>query len=139
MILAVSGWREWSDAAFAITELGRYRLLFGRALHVRVGDAAGLDLIIRTHCQAMGFEHTVYYADWGKLGKAAGMIRNGQMLRGDNPLDPHRGVMADELLAFPQPGVKMRSPGSGTVGCLMEAHELGITVTIPGYKVPGLF
>lgn len=137
MILAVSGWREWSDAAFAITQLGRYRLLFGRALHVRVGNAAGLDSIIRTHCLAMGFEHTVYYADWAKYDRGAGPIRNLAMLNGDSSQDPHQWQLADELLAFPQPGVKMRSPGSGTVGCLMEAHLLGITVTIPGYALPG--
>lgn len=139
MILAVSGWREWTDVAFAITELGRYRLLYGRALEVRVGDAAGLDKIIRKHCAAMGFEHTVYFADWSLPNRSGGMVRNGQMLKGDNPQDPHRNVLADELLAFPQPNVRMRSPGSGTVGCLMDAHELGVSVKIPGYKVPGLF
>lgn len=138
MILAVSGWRKWDDIRFATNQLLSYRVMYGRALLVRVGDADGLDKIIRDHCEAKGYEHVVYRADWEKFGRpAAGPIRNRGMLHGNSPEDPRQGVLADRLLAFPQPSMKMRSPGSGTVGCLIEAHLLGISVDIPGYKLPG--
>lgn len=138
MILTVTGWRYWRDDVFVRQHFSRLLNFYDNDLDIRVGDAAGVDEIIRNMCSRLWLLHTVYRADWENLGQAAGPIRNGQMLRGENnPHDPHPGVLADKLLAFPQPGVKMRSPGSGTVGCLTDAHLLGIDVEIPGYKSRG--
>lgn len=144
MILTVSGWRDWlsagCDPEFVRRRLDNYVVLYGAALHVRVGDADGVDKITRDWLFAGEQRGTrvtfcVYRADWGKYGRPmAGPIRNGKMLRGQSSLDLHRDALTDELLAFPQPGVKMRSPGSGTTGCIMEAHEIGISVIIPGYR-----
>lgn len=143
MILTVSGWRDWArccDPRFVTYQLNRYLSLYGASLHMRVGDADGVDRITRDWLfedeqQRSGITYQVYRAEWGKHGRpAAGPIRNGEMLRGRNPLDPYRSQLADILLALPEPGVKMQSPGSGTTGCLIEAHSLGITVDIPGYR-----
>lgn len=143
MILTVSGWREWEERCnpvFVTYQLDRYLSLYGASLHVRVGDAEGVDKITRDWLfkeeqQRSGLTYQVYRAEWGKYGRpAAGPIRNGEMLRGQNPLDLFRDQLADLLLAMPEPGVKMHSPGSGTTGCLIEAHTLGISVDIPGYR-----
>lgn len=142
MILTVSGWRHWADAAFVQRRLHRYNDMYAGHLHVRVGEATGVDEITRTWLrlwrgQYPGLTCYVYEADWSRLGSAAGPIRNGQMLRGEDPNDPRAGQVADKLLAFPQPGVRLRSPGSGTFGCTIEAFLLGIDIDIPGYKGPG--
>lgn len=138
MILTVSGWRGWTDEEFVIDRLRPYIYNYGDDLFIRVGCAAGVDEIVRRYLLHRGpayqIRAQVYRADWASLGQAAGPIRNGQMLRGENPDDPTYGHVTDRLLAFPQPGVKMRSPGSGTVGCILDAHLLGVDVEIPGYK-----
>lgn len=143
MILTVSGWREWEkrcDPAFVVYQLDRYRHLYGASLHVRVGDAEGVDKITRDWLFAdeqerSGLTYQVYRVETSKYGwPAAGPIRNGKMLRGQDSSDLQRDELADLLLALPEPLVKMRSPGSGTTGCLIEAHSLGISVDIPGYK-----
>ncbi len=131
MILSVSGWREWRkrcNPTFVIYHLLRYEGLYGSSLHVRVGDADGVDDITyhwltERERQGSGITYQVYRADW-----------HGRMLRGQSSSDLRRHILADTLLAFPEPGVKMRSPGSGTAGCLIEAHSLGISVDIPGYR-----
>lgn len=141
MILTVTGWRHWQDGIFVVMHLNRYLHLYGASLHVRVGCAPGVDQFTRewleykTGVQGSGLTYTIYEADWDQLGKAAGPIRNGQMLRGEqNSNERHQNVLTDQLLAFPQPGVRLRSPGSGTAGCIFEAHELSIGIDIPGYK-----
>lgn len=52
---------------------------------------------------------TVFKADWNKHGKAAGPIRNGEMLKD-----------ADMLIAFPG--------GRGTEDCIRQAKKKGIPV-----------
>lgn len=138
MILVVSGWRDWRDGVFVAQTLRPYLLRYQQDLHVRVGGAPGVDTIVehlllpRNH---HGATCTVYRADWSLPGRSGGPIRNGEMLRGTGSHgDPTAGQMADRLLAFPQPFVKWRSPGSGTVGCMIEAFLLGIRIDVPGYK-----
>lgn len=136
MILVVSGWRAWRDAEFAVRRLETYVHLYGRGLHVRVGCARGLDEITRSWLRSRYYpiSYTVYHAGWGRSGKAAGPFRNAQQLRGDEATDPHQGELADRLLAFPEPGVKPKIPGSGTWNCIIQAFELGVSIDIPGYE-----
>ena len=143
MILTVSGWRGWvkrCNPAFVVHRLYFYETQYGSSLHVRYGDADGVDEIVAGWVKELAQRGTsitsqLYRADWGRYGRpVAGPIRNGQMLRGEHPDDVCQGELTEILLAFPEPGVKMRSPGSGTAGCLIEAHSLGISVDIPGYR-----
>lgn len=145
MILTVSGWRYWTDVRFVHAQLEGHDDMFGLSnIHLRVGCCkTGVDKFVRDWTVACGHRlasFTVYYADWSLPGHMGGPIRNGQMLRGEtDPTrtsreDPNPLVVADRLLAFPEPGVRMRSPGSGTVGCIFEAHLLGIDLDIPGYR-----
>ena len=142
MILVVSGWREWlkrCSPAFVLHRLYFYETQYGSSLHVRYGDAEGVDEIVAGWVQEQetrgtGITRQLYRADWDRHGDAAGPIRNREMLHGKAVTDLFFEVPAETLLAFPEPFVKMRSPGSGTTGCLIEAHSLGISVDIPGYK-----
>lgn len=133
LILAVTGWRHWADWEFIFNELDKilFRQTFHR-LHLRVGDADGADAITSDWWMARDrVTGHKYKANVEKFGwPAAGPIRNRDMLMGAE----EDGIPAQLLIAFPQPGVKMRSPGSGTTGCLIEAAFMGIRVEIPGYK-----
>ena len=135
MILVVSGWRDWTDATFAVRHLRPYLAQYQFRIHVRVGCAAGLDKVMRDFLDACDLPFTVYRAQWNEYGKAAGMIRNGYMLRGEhNPRDQYPNVQADKLLAFPQPGINWKTDKSGTVGCILDAVSLGIGLDVPGYR-----
>lgn len=137
MIVAVTGWREYTDEAFIRRHLEPWRtfcLGAGRILHVRVGDAPGADAMVLRWC----LEHRdqvscrVFRANWDKYGKRAGPVRNEQMLRGigDMVLGP-----TNVLLAFPRTdGARIEVPGSGTLGCVIKAFELGIKVEIVFYR-----
>lgn len=142
MILAVSGWREWTDDTFVHRQLDQIwgsDLIFGaRAvpLQVRVGDARGVDAIVRNFTAGTdGALLTVYTADWEREGKSAGGHRNRRMLLGEDAFDPSHGKPADLLLAFPEPGKVFSSRGSGTWNCVGQAHYRGIEVRIPAYRV----
>jgi hypothetical protein len=137
MILTVSGWRAWTDKKFVLEHFLFYVQVWGPQLYVRVGDADGVDKIISRWLEQAGGEvpWCQYLADWGNLGKGAGPIRNGQMLRGQSGLDVHTNVLTNRLLAFPQPGINWKTDKSGTVGCTLEAVKLGVHVDVPGYKI----
>lgn len=141
MILTVSGWRNWTDPEAVHMHLERYLHLYGAKLHLRVGDASGVDEFTRdwmfdkTDNQGARFTYQVYRADWVKFGKPAGPKRNGQMLRGENSSDLQRGIVAGRLLAFPQPGINWKTDKSGTVDCILQAVELGVHLDVPGYKI----
>lgn len=138
MILTVSGWRAFTDTAFVLNYFRPYLMEHQYNLHVRVGDADGVDKAIRDWLvfhDSFSVGYTVYRAEWNKYGKPAGMIRNGYMLRGEyNAADPYPNVQADKLLAFPQPGINWKTDKSGTVGCILDAVKLGISLDVPGYR-----
>lgn len=74
------------------------------------GGATGLDSLVREVREAAGFAGETFEADWSKHGKAAGPIRNREMLDSG----------ADILIAFPG--------GKGTEDCVKAAKERGIPV-----------
>lgn len=140
MIVAFTGWRGWADAKFVHTTIdamwGQDAMFGAREvpLQVRVGDATGLDEIVRTYIAGTdGALLTVYVADWTGLGKSAGPVRNKDMLLGRSLWDPSQGRPADLLVAFPQPDRPGPSQGSGTWNCIGQAHYQGIEVRIPAY------
>lgn len=135
MIIAVTGWREYTDAGFIHRHLNSW-LSFcrnaGKVLHIRVGDAKGADEITWRWCLDSGVSHRLFYADWGKYLKQAGPIRNEQMLRGVGDL---LAGPTNMLMGFPRTdGAPIKVPGSGTWGCIIRAYELGIRVEVPAYR-----
>lgn len=143
MIIVVSGWRHWITPSFVHAHLeAQVDMYGGRSIHWRVGDCpTGVDRITRSYISLeIGpyASFTVYYANWARFRHVAGPIRNEHMLKGeDNPDDLNPGVLADKLLAFPQPGIDWKQEkAGGTVGCILKAVDLGISLEVPGCKAP---
>lgn len=141
MIIAVTGWRDYTDASFIRRQLAQF--LGPYPLHIRVGDANGADAIAKQWCQnMMGIRPELSFHEFeafrfssGALMRGAGPRRNREMLMGTG--DPVQG-RTDLLLAFPRTDGKPTTvPGSGTWGCVIEAHERGIRVEIPAYYPSG--
>lgn len=89
---------------------------------VIVGDARGADALARAIATDMGVELVVFCADWDRHGRAAGPIRNQQMIN-----DGHPNI----VLAFPA-----RSQASaGTHDCMRRATRQGIPVIVTAVAV----
>lgn len=87
----------------AVARLGLSRLA--------CGDATGADALAASWAEDRGIPFKVYAADWSAHGNAAGPVRNGVMLKEE------------------QPSAVIALPGSrGTRDCCRQAEKLGITV-----------
>lgn len=75
------------------------------------GGASGADFLAKCVGKYLGATVETYPANWSKYGKAAGMIRNKQMLDEGRP---------DLVVAFPG--------GFGTKGMIRLAREAGVDV-----------
>jgi SLOG family YspA-like protein len=133
VIVALTGWRRWPDRDF-IWQYLDLLLAAHPGLHLRHGDAPGADEFGWQWRLERGVPGFRYEADRLPSGAfkdpSAGPRRNRQMLLGAR----EDLVPADYLVAFPQPGVRAKVPGSGSWGCVIEAHVQGIHVDIPCYR-----
>lgn len=82
------------------------------------GGAKGADSLAGLVARQLGFKVEVYPANWKKYGRAAGPVRNNQML----DTDP------DVVLAF-HPNLK---ESKGTAHCVREARKRSIEVKLYG-------
>lgn len=140
MIIAFSGWRDWTDREFVnqvvdstvehklVVPYERYDARYMTV--IRVGDCpTGVDEMVRTRLEELGLPYERYDADWDNLGRVAGPVRNQDMLRGKG-----RGnQLADLLIALPHPH-RPPYPSSGTWGCVGTAWSWGVDVFLPKYK-----
>jgi hypothetical protein len=77
----VTGSRSWDCPALADRLLRRMRDRYGDGLLVVHGACpTGVDAAFDRACRALGIRCEKHSADWKKLGKRAGPIRNGEML-----------------------------------------------------------
>lgn len=83
MKILVTGDRHWTDndlvqvvLAELVLEAGR----FGETLEVVHGDARGADRIAGAHARLMGLVVHAHPAQWSAYGRAAGPVRNREML-----------------------------------------------------------
>ena len=121
--VVVTGSRNWTDSA-AIREALMKQLADHPELTVHVGDARGADAITRAVCGNLGIPFTVHYADWQKYGRAAGPMRNREMLNAANP---------DLVIAFPG-----ADESRGTRDCMAAAEARKIPVVVYGAElIPG--
>lgn len=115
MILLVTGGRDFCEQRDGADHMGE-RMALGWALdwlspsRVIVGDATGADRWAVIWCERRGVEFTRVTADWDKLGKAAGPIRNQRMV----------DMKPDAGLRFPG--------GRGTGDCCHRMSKAGIPV-----------
>ena len=106
MRVLVCGGRDFSDAALMCRVL-RDTLKAGDTLIA--GAARGADALAERFCPP-GVTKEIYPADWQKYGKAAGPIRNQQML----------DAKPDLVVAFPG--------GRGTADMVRRAEAAGVMV-----------
>jgi hypothetical protein len=115
MRVVVTGSRDWRDGRAIQRALAA---LIDRApVTIVHGDARGADRLADHAAHVLerwGYRVERFPADWRTHGRAAGPIRNRQMLEAG----------ADAVFAFPMPGSR------GTLDCMIEAHRRGIPVWI---------
>lgn len=111
----VCGGRHYDDPVAVYGALGELWEA-GEQLVVIHGGARGADTFAARWCQVVGVaaEELVFRAEWDRYGKAAGAIRNQQMLIEGKP---------DLVLAFPG--------GRGTADMVRRARQAGIEVRRP--------
>jgi hypothetical protein len=78
--LLICGDRNWSDGNAVREVIAKFQPAF-----VIEGEARGADILARLSAEAMGIEVKRFPADWEKYGRAAGPIRNSQMLKEGRP------------------------------------------------------
>lgn len=78
---------------------------------IRHGGAAGADELAGMWCRARGVPEQVFRADWRRYGRAAGPLRNGEMLKD--------GAVV-VVVAFPG--------GAGTADMVRRARAAGLPV-----------
>ena len=86
-------------------------------LHVIAGKARGADRLVAECASAQQIPVTEYPADWARYGRAAGSIRNAQMLREGHPR---------EVFAF----FLDRSRSRGTTNMVSLALKQGLVVHV---------
>lgn len=106
MNLAIIGSRSFTDKGLLLSILGRHFSLCG-VTEVVSGGAAGADSLGAAWGRDMGIKVTEFKPDWETFGKAAGMIRNEDIIK-----------EADFVLAF-HDGIS-----KGTAGALVIARRL---------------
>lgn len=108
MKVLVCGSRDWSNWKFLESRLSK----LPEGTHIIEGGAQGADMMAGQFARGRKWPLSVFPADWKKHGKAAGPIRNRQML----------SQLPDLVIAFHRDlwGSK------GTKDCVEEAIRRGI-------------
>ena len=109
-VLLVCGGRDYTDKERLWVTLNDYLHDWG-VIRVVTGGARGADTLAEEWAKIQEVECSVYHADWAKHGRAAGPIRNQQML------DDGRPTL---VVAFPG--------GRGTADMVRRARKAGIEV-----------
>lgn len=111
MRVLVCGWRDYADKQYLWSVLDG----FGppEITEVISGMARGADSFAAEWAERFGFPLHKFPADWDKHGRAAGPIRNQQMLDEGKP---------DLVLAFPG--------GRGTADMISRARKAGVEVRV---------
>jgi len=119
MNVVFTGSRNWDQIEPVTVVLASLQDAYGDDLWVYVGDARGLDAVVREECSRLGIGFSVFVAQWGEFGKMAGPMRNRAMLDAAAPVAV--------LHAFPMGGSR------GTWGCVREAKERGVPVVVHAF------
>jgi UDP-N-acetylmuramoylalanine-D-glutamate ligase len=115
MRVLICGGREFDDWHQFITAMDGISsdrgFSMNQPIYIIEGGAKGADFCARLYAKYCGWDHEPYPAEWNKYGKAAGGIRNQQMLDEGRP---------DLVVAFPG--------GSGTADMVRRAKAAGVEV-----------
>jgi len=104
--IAIVGSRKWRDRqavrdCISVLDPERHRIISG--------GARGVDSLARRYANEYGIEFQEFPANWDELGKRAGMIRNGEMIK-----------HADVLYAF------ILNSSNGTQNMIDRAERKGL-------------
>ena len=113
MKIVVCGSRDWTDSEKVLNRLAR---LTSMHTVIITGGARGADTVAHEAAKKLAMETLVIPADWARMGKSAGPVRNRAMLD-QNP---------DLVIAFHHE----LSKSKGTIDCILEANRRGITVEV---------
>lgn len=116
MIWLVSGGRKFASPVFVHNNLDRVAHQYGLPDLVVHGGARGVDGVAENWAKLNNVPTSVYMADWEEYGRAAGPIRNSEML------EAHPDI--DLGLFFPSGLSRKSSPG--TYDMLDKARAVGI-------------
>ena len=115
MKILVCGGRKFADCELVWKTLDALQDKYGR-LTIIQGGATGADFLAREWCYKQRLSHLVNVpADWETHGKAAGPIRNKEMLR-EKP---------DLVIAF--------AGGAGTTNMVQQAEKAGVKIEKIGW------
>lgn len=122
MIIVVTGSRKATDRAAIGTWLDWVAGTVAGTVPIRLwqGNAPGTDKLSDNHAKARGWDRRGFDAHWDELGKAAGPIRNQEMIDAA-VADGDRKV----VVAFPQP-----PKSDGCADCITRAWKAGIPVLV---------
>jgi len=109
MRVLVTGGRDFDDRALLTDALDRLHAQHGFTVLIH-GDASGADRLSGEWAASKGIQVEARPADWKKHGRAAGPIRNSQMLDEQPEL----------VIAFPG--------GKGTADMVRKAKQAGLKV-----------
>jgi YspA, cpYpsA-related SLOG family len=109
-VIAVTGGRKYSDRETVFRTLDDINARYHPMMLI-VGDATGADALAVTWAVLRDVPYRIFYAKWNTYGRAAGPIRNRDMLK-----------FADRLVAFPG--------GAGTQDCTKAAESMLIPVEV---------
>lgn len=111
--LCICGGRDFADRDFLFAKLDLLtsKIRGKRPIIVITGGASGADYLAGEWAYARRYSCINYRANWEALGRAAGPIRNAEMLETEKP---------DVLIAF--------SGGKGTADCIRQAKGRNIPV-----------
>ena len=108
MRVLVCGGRDFNDVTLAYKVLNHFHDIHGFTCVID-GDAKGADRLAGLWAKDIGIESRKYPADWKTYGRAAGHIRNQQMLDEGRP---------EMVIAFPG--------GKGTANMISLTKKAGI-------------
>lgn len=112
MKVLVCGHREFDDWNLLCSTLGPYASLDNTIIE---GEAKGADFLARVWAKWQGVPYEAYPADWKTYGKAAGPIRNKQMLTEGKP---------DLVVAF------LAKDSIGTKNMIDQARKAGVETVV---------
>jgi hypothetical protein len=119
MRVLVCGSREFDDLQLFMESLNdlsdKYDFDNNQPITIIEGGAKGADFLGRVWAKYCAFEHLPFPADWKAYGKAAGPIRNKQMLDEGKP---------DLVIAF------LAKDSKGTKNMIEQAQAKGIKTEI---------
>lgn len=89
MIILVTGSRDWGDYATILEALARYEgqpdvvVRHGACSYKRNDEELSADMLADRAADALGFLKDPMPADWNRYNKAAGYIRNAEMVKAE--------------------------------------------------------